>query len=235
MLPLVLVMPSEVLTGHTREMASFISTLQTAKSIFTLRILLGIIFLGMACVSLDHLLQLPAVASSRYYRAVVDNFTHGLVGLLSWAIVIETVLPSNCHQLGEILLCGVLSSILDADHFIVAKSIYLQDALVLPHRPALHSTTLIILISLFLHLTVRVTAAQKLQSLPYMFLTASLSHQIRDGSRRGLWVWPLGSTPPLPYWAYVGLVCILPIVLKLFLNRTASQLTVKPIIGATPL
>ena len=108
------------------EMTSLTSTQQTAKTIFTFRILLGITCLGTACVSLDHILQLPAVATSHYYRAAVDNFTHGLVGLLSWAIVIGAVPPINCWQLGEIILCGVLSSILDADHFIAAKSIYLQ-------------------------------------------------------------------------------------------------------------
>ncbi|XP_038058128.1 transmembrane protein 267-like [Patiria miniata] len=216
-----------------QEMATFTSNLLSAtRTIVTFRTALGIIILGSACVSLDHILQLQAVVSNLYCRAFMDSFTHGLVGVLSWAIVIGAIPPTSCRQLGEILFCGMLSSGLDVDHFVAARSIYLQDALVLPHRPVLHSTSLILLIGFILLLTTRITASHKLRPLPYMFLTASLSHHIRDGSRRGLWLWPLGSTPPLPYWTYIGLVCILPVVVELFLDRTESTLPLKASNGA---
>lgn len=39
---------------------------------------------------------------------------------------------------------------------------------------------------------------------------AVLSHHIRDGNRRGLWIYPLGSTPSIPYYGYVLLTMILP-------------------------
>lgn len=39
---------------------------------------------------------------------------------------------------------------------------------------------------------------------------AILSHHIRDGTRRGLWIYPFGSTPNVPYYGYVLLTMILP-------------------------
>lgn len=55
---------------------------------------------------------------------------------------------------------------------------------------------------------------QCLQDLPYMFVVAVLSHHFRDAQRRGLWFWPVGSTPPLPYGIYIICVVLLPMVVK---------------------
>ena len=47
-----------------------------------------------------------------------------------------------------------------------------------------------------------------------MFVVAVISHHLRDGNRRGLWFWPFGSTPPLPYWLYISCTVALPFFLK---------------------
>jgi hypothetical protein len=35
------------------------------------------------------------------------------------------------------------------------------------------------------------------------------SHQLRDATRRGLWFWPMGSTPRIPYAIYLTMLCAL--------------------------
>lgn len=47
-----------------------------------------------------------------------------------------------------------------------------------------------------------------------MFTVAVFSHHLRDAHRRGLWFWPIGSTPPLPYWVYISCVLILPVIVR---------------------
>ena len=53
-----------------------------------------------------------------------------------------------------------------------------------------------------------------LQSLPYLFAVAIISHHLRDGHRRGLWFWPIGSTPAIPYWLYVVCIVAFPCFIK---------------------
>ena len=53
-----------------------------------------------------------------------------------------------------------------------------------------------------------------LQSLPYLFTVGVISHHLHDGNRRGLCFWPLGSTPPLPYWIYICCIVALPFIVK---------------------
>ena len=96
-----------------------------------------------------------------------------------------------------------------------SKTIFLfsQDALHLQNRPFLHSTTVVFIVVPLLE----VFLAQNipyLQSLPYLFAIAIISHHLRDGHRRGLWFWPIGSTPAIPYWLYVVCIVALPYFIK---------------------
>lgn len=43
-----------------------------------------------------------------------------------------------------------------------------------------------------------------------ILLTAFISHHTRDAIRRGYWLYPFGSTPTLPYTAYIIISCTLP-------------------------
>ena len=101
-------------------------SLDNFKSIFTCRTLLGSLALTGTCLACDHILQLPGVASSTYGRAVVDNFSHGMVGAMSWAMVVLVIPPCSLRQLAEVILCGLLASLLDVDHFIAARSFELK-------------------------------------------------------------------------------------------------------------
>lgn len=79
--------------------------------------------LGAFCVVADHALQLPAIQNHLWLRAALDNATHGLVGLWSWAVVIGLRKKSDVY---EVLLAGLLASIIDLDHFYMAGSLSLK-------------------------------------------------------------------------------------------------------------
>lgn len=79
--------------------------------------------LGMFCVIADHALQLSIIQHHLWLRAMLDNATHGLVGLWSWAIVIGLRKKSDLY---EVLLAGLLASLIDLDHFYMAGSLSLK-------------------------------------------------------------------------------------------------------------
>ena len=79
--------------------------------------------LGMFCVVADHALQLSVIQNHLWLRAALDNTTHGLVGLWSWAVVIGLRKKSDLY---EVLLAGLLASIIDLDHFYMAGSLSLK-------------------------------------------------------------------------------------------------------------
>ncbi|EFN79348.1 transmembrane protein 267 isoform X2 [Harpegnathos saltator] len=88
-----------------------------------------------------------------------------------------------------------------------------DDATHLEKRPFLHCTTVPIVLWIFLILLSSVFHSLKLQQASWIVLAAFLSHHIRDGTRRGLWFCPFGSTRPLPYYLYVSLCMSLPYLL----------------------
>lgn len=48
-------------------------------------------------------------------------------------------------------------------------------------------------------------------ALPWMFLVSTLSHHLRDADRRGIWLAPLLSTPPIPLKFYTLFIILLPL------------------------
>ncbi|KXJ27108.1 Transmembrane protein C5orf28-like [Exaiptasia diaphana] len=167
------------------------------------------IFLGLLCIGIDYLVFRHFVKKNDYIRALLDNFGHGLIAAVSWLVVSgirrESVIQAVC--------CAAMSSGLDIDHFVMAKSLKIKDANSLHTRPPLHTTTIVPILTPIL----QVWCGQNihcLQELPYMFVVAVLSHHLRDAQRRGLWFWPVGSTPPLPYGIYIICVILLPMVVK---------------------
>ncbi|KAL9985708.1 hypothetical protein ACROYT_G008144 [Oculina patagonica] len=164
--------------------------------------------LGCICYGFDVIFL--SVQNGFYLKAVVDNVAHGTIAFVSWCIISEL---QTRKDLIDGIACGVIACGIDVDHFIAAKSFKLQDALHLNRRPFLHTTTIVFIVVPIL----QVWFAQNisfLRSLPYLFAVAVISHHLRDGIRRGLWFWPLGSTPPLPYWMYISCIVALPFVIK---------------------
>ena len=104
---------------------------------------------------------------------------------------------------------------------------FFQEARQLKNRPFLHSTTVVFIVVPILQVWLAQNVSY-LRSLPYLFAVAVISHHLRDGHRRGLWFWPLGSTPPLPYWVYITCVMALPCFVK-DIKRSIEKFNVVPI------
>uniref|UniRef100_A0A3P8S0D5 Transmembrane protein 267 n=1 Tax=Amphiprion percula TaxID=161767 RepID=A0A3P8S0D5_AMPPE len=163
--------------------------------------------LGMFCVVADHALQLSVIQHNLWLRAALDNATHGLVGLWSWAVVIGLRKKSDLY---EVLLAGLLASIIDLDHFYMAGSLSLKAAVSLPQRPPLHCSSLIPVIYAWC-------------SLPWMLFISMATHHVRDAVRHGLWVCPFGNTAPLPYWLYVSTTATLPHLCSVLMYLTGTR------------
>lgn len=152
----------------------------------------------------DHLLK---ILTENVHKAIIDNSTHGLIGFISWLIVIIATKRkmSLSKRLLEAGLCGFVASIIDVDHFLYARSYRLEAAVHLgTNRPPLHSSSVPIMILFLL-----VTLSWKFE-LPnvgrfgWLIWVAVFSHHIRDGNRHGIWIWPVGSTPAIPYSLYLA-------------------------------
>ncbi|KAL1465298.1 hypothetical protein WDU94_004881, partial [Cyamophila willieti] len=159
-------------------------------------ILMSIAYFG------DHLVN--SIEPYHYtLRGITDSILHCLVAVLTW-ILVYFHSGSKCYvfsHLGlECLLVGVVGSLVDVDHFIVAQTFSVQSAIthISISRPFLHCTSLWILIAWLLSLSHH--------NLAVLILTSVVSHHIRDASRRGLWFYPLFSTPPLPTVLYLSLM-----------------------------
>lgn len=160
-------------------------------------------------------------------RAFSDNATHAAVGFLTWITMISHLggmPPIKARILVQSLLCALISSAIDVDHFISARSFHLKDATKLIRRPFLHCTTLPLVAFLVIFIPAKYCNCVKLETLGWIILAAFLSHHIRDAARRGFWFYPLGSTPPLGTGTYLALTAILPIFLSLILHYTDSSL-----------
>ena len=103
-------------------------------------------------------------------------------------------------------LCGALASALDADHFLAAGSTQLADATKLGSRPWGHA-------ALFVLAAAAAAAHVFPPGASLMIVTSWGSHQLRDAQRRGLWLWPVGSTPPLPPYLYTTALALAPIAI----------------------
>lgn len=82
------------------------------------------VLLGLIAIIGDFLVK---TASLDVYKAIFDNTTHSIIGGLTWFIITLQIKNKNAvNKLLEIFLCAFIASIIDLDHFIMAKSFYLK-------------------------------------------------------------------------------------------------------------
>lgn len=86
------------------------------------------LLLCATCFIGDYFVQ--SIKTSRFLKALCDNLTHGLIGTLAAVILIngngfKAKLNENEH-IFIIVGCFIVSSIIDIDHFIAAKSFNLK-------------------------------------------------------------------------------------------------------------
>lgn len=187
------------------------------KGTFIITIL--VIFLGLICIigdyyvfdtnSLINLVNKRLGFSERLIRALMDNGCHSLIGALSWFIITYP----NTNFL-EFILSGFLSSIIDIDHFLSAKSFSLLDAISLPKRPFLHNSLTLLLANCILYIFLKKFSTNNSWSL--LVFVSWFSHHVRDANRRGLWFGPVFTTPPLKDSIYLSIILFMPIFFRYF-------------------
>jgi len=155
------------------------------------------------------------------FKALADNIGHFLIAVFTWGAVIEYHL--NRLNILHMLLCGLMASLIDVDHFIAASSFKLKDAVHLPNRPFLHNSSLILLIVPFIIFPLYNRYNHRVlewSQLSLVAFTALTTHHLRDGKRRGLWIWPFGSTPPLDFdYLYILLIALIIVVVRCYLYK----------------
>ncbi|XP_052897649.1 transmembrane protein 267 [Anopheles moucheti] len=188
-------------------------------------LLLKHVILCCVCICGDKLteyVQYPALL-----RACIDNATHAFIG----CIAAEIILHSFKYQLARheyylLLFIGmIVSSFIDLDHFIEARSFSLQDATHLRRRPFLHNSAICLIMFMLLILTKRFGSI-KCGLFTAMAFIAFTTHHLRDATRRGIWIkspFQDSSSPALPYVVYLVLVNIIPHVINHLLQTTVSS------------
>eukprot|EP00047_Mylnosiga_fluctuans_P010073 m.14477 g.14477 ORF g.14477 m.14477 type:complete len:204 (+) comp2938_c0_seq2:256-867(+) len=169
---------------------------------------------------------LPRGPSPALLRALVDSGAHALTAGWQWLLLSRIAPLERVSGPPYLLLACVLGSVLDADHFIAARSLSLKAAVSQPQRPLLHATP-IVAIPLLALVLIASRMRPRLQWLPCMALAAWLSHHVRDAYRRGLWLWPLShGSLPVPYPAYLALELALPWLLARLVRPPSQPLRV---------
>ena len=148
----------------------------------------------------------------KYIHVLLDNGSHSLIGLLSCTIF--TIPNISIYNL---ILSAFISSFIDIDHFISAKSFSLDDAVSLPKRPFMHNTATLLAINLIISLYF-IIYKQKQQQIPIIIFMSWFSHHLRDANRHGLWFGYHMCTPPLADHQYIAVTCLIPILFR-FLNN----------------
>jgi hypothetical protein len=126
----------------------------------------------------------------------------------------------------ESALCYFLSSFVDIDHFIIARSFRIEDIFAPHPRGFFHCTSLTLTAFAMLLISGLYLHAWWLHTLAFIYLTATFTHQLRDGLRHGLWFFPFGSTRPVPYPVYLLILFIWPMICC-YLIDLSGQLVIK--------
>ena len=81
------------------------------------------IFLAEICVCADYLLLLPQFSKKSLSRALTDNVSHGVIGAMSWLTIVGL---KTRKDILEGVICGLMASAVDVDHFIAARSLKIK-------------------------------------------------------------------------------------------------------------
>lgn len=199
----------------------------------------GICLLGDYLVDLNH--------ESQIRKAICDNVTHAAVGFFSaLVLILETNhRAAGTERIALLVMSVFVSSFIDIDHFLVAKSMQLsviflqkftrnenkilmmpfllQRAVAIDRRPFLHFTTIPLVLVILIVPLYQWLHSSRLNLWLSVLTCAFLCHHTRDATRRGFTLWPFGTTKPLPYPLYIALVMIMPFLSDKWLNIVTND------------
>ena len=160
-------------------------------------------------------------------RISIDVITHQILSLISLIIYSCIACYSTKSQLFQInfskveICFSILFTIfVDLDHFIAAKSLSLYNATHLISRPWGHCLLFVVIVYIMISYII-----PKDSQIHIIYLLATITHLIRDASRRGLWLY-YTSILHISYITHLILLCIYPISLYYIHKHCVSVLTV---------
>lgn len=164
-------------------------------------------------------------SSQKIVSCIFDSLTHALLAGAIWREVqLVPILKSRrifISMKAEILLSCILSSALDIDHFIAARSLSLFEATHLTSRPFGHNLLFVIISTVLLGMLLRSA------TLTILYFSALLTHQLRDSLRQGLLIWPFKdiiSTLPLNFFLYLSIFVFIPNINTALLSLLSASL-----------
>ena len=228
-------------TTHAILCGEMRATLPPRRAVIT-HLVLGLLVVALDAPNSINVIQifvslLPL--SQPLARALTDSLSHAVLGVALWSCTISLAPPApgatamklaNQWSRSRVAVCteqGMAifwSCLIDVDHFVAARSLSLSAATHLTRRPALHAVASAFLVAA---LVARLTRFRW----GMLALTLLIGHQLRDSTRRGLWLYPSGelwgaagthhitqspspdapgSTPPVPFAAYLAALQVLP-------------------------
>ncbi|XP_037934898.1 transmembrane protein 267 [Teleopsis dalmanni] len=162
----------------------------------------------ITCLLGDNFVELTA---HPLLKALSDNATHALIGALTGIAYAVQFYDRSTNLFGWLLIfiCFAVSSLIDMDHFIEARSLHLEDATNLTRRPFLHCSSIILIILIFYLCTASLNYF-KTSLILGSLLCAFITHHTRDAVRRGYWLCPFGHTNRVAYVAYIIITVLTP-------------------------
>ncbi|XP_074661454.1 transmembrane protein 267-like [Tubulanus polymorphus] len=175
-----------------------------------------------------------------YEAALIDEVTHGLISAFAWMAVVANNLNFELNGRSivvEAMLALLFGVIPDLDHVLTTGTFDLRKMRRF-HRKGrpFHSSTSIPVVALALGLlrpffrfrdkcrlfdssksipvVALVLSSRTAMNLPWMSSLGIGLHHLRDATRRGVYLWPFGTTPPVPYNVYIVVTITIPIIMK---------------------
>ena len=175
-------------------------------------------------------------SANPYCRALCDNASHAIIALLAWHAADPTRFPSVRSDLhvywAERVGACACGSLVDLDHFLAVRSFSLADATHPPggssRRPPFHALISIMVLALAILSMLRLVlgnrwARQRYLRVGSIICCSLFSHQLRDSTRRGFWLWPLSiSTTPTSRACYRLLLAATPLATRAILTKSAK-------------
>ncbi|CAH2064651.1 unnamed protein product, partial [Iphiclides podalirius] len=127
----------------------------------------------------DYIVFKSKYSDSQAFRAFSDSSVHASIGFLSALIFFSYDIGlTDQARAYNIAFCTLLSSIIDVDHFIAAKSFRLKDLTHLKQRGIFHCTTFWFILTAMLLVYASIAKKLNVYILAFMIIIAFTSHHM---------------------------------------------------------
>ena len=165
-----------------------------------LRFIIALVVLLAILLGFDYL-QHRKSSKLREIFALLDALIHGVIAVI---IVLPILGISGINKILIVMIAFFVAGLLDMDHFVVAKSVRISDAVKLNLRPYTHSITFALILGL---LVWGISQQVLLGIVAFIAVTSHVMRDASDGTTPFLWPLPVHTDSmrirKIPYWLYL--------------------------------